>query len=403
MLEGAATRRVVRSATPTVAAMVTMVVLLVVPAAVAGAGSNSDDRPVSAAPAVLVVAHRGASAAAPEHTGPAYDRAVWAGADVVECDLQLTADEQLVCIHDATVDRTTGGSVTGPVDSYTLEELRAMDFGSWFGPEFEGARVVTLEEQISCYRAVDPTIRYYIETKTQPDQGDTMETALVELLDRLDVTPEFPGPVRSSPIIIQSFDLDSLATIRRLAPELPTAYLFSVPTAEVDAGQLPDVDVLAPNAALITARPDLIGTAHASGMEVHTWTVDDPVQMAALVDAGVDGLFTNTPATARTVVDQAGRGSGREPIEVGDPPPTGPSEIESCPAGMGAGLQPSNLAAPPIDEPGDPNTVGTADTGAPAESESTPVWPVVVGVVILVAVGVVVAVRRLQRSRKGSS
>ncbi len=79
--------------------------------------AQSDDG--SEAP-VLVVGHRGASAFAPEHTGPAYDRAVRAGVDVLECDLQLTADEQLVCVHDTTVDRTTGGTHLGRVDQYTL-------------------------------------------------------------------------------------------------------------------------------------------------------------------------------------------------------------------------------------------------------------------------------------------
>ena len=287
--------------------------------AMAAAGTTGTTQDQNAArPPVLVVGHRGASAKAPEHTGASYDRAVWAGVDVLECDLQLTADRQLVCMHDPTVDRTTGGTATGPVDSFTLAQLRQMDFGSWFGPEFAGAKVVTLEEQISCYRATDPTLQFYIETKTQPDQGDTMETELVALLQRLDVVPEFAGPVRSSPVIIQSFDADSLATVRRLAPELPTAYLVGVPTPELDAGQFPDVDVLAPSTDVIAASPGLISAAHAAGLEVHTWTVDDPAQMTSLIDAGVDGFFTNDPATGRAVVDQAGLGSGREPLDIGD-------------------------------------------------------------------------------------
>jgi glycerophosphoryl diester phosphodiesterase len=100
---------------------------------------------------VVVIAHRGASVEFPEHTLPAYHRAVEAGADFLECDLQLTEDEVLVCIHDTTVDRTSNGE--GRVDSFTLEELRRLDVGSWFGPELAGLRVVTLEEQLVCYRA----------------------------------------------------------------------------------------------------------------------------------------------------------------------------------------------------------------------------------------------------------
>ena len=343
-------------------------------------------------PPVLVVGHRGASAKAPEHTGPSYDRAVWAGVDVLECDLQLTADQQLVCMHDPTVDRTTGGTATGPVDSYTLAQLREMDFGSWYGPEFAGAKVVTLEEQIACYRAADPTLQFYIETKTQPDQGDTMETTLVALLQRLDVVPEFAGPVRSSPVIIQSFDADSLATVHRLAPELPTAYLVGVPTPELDAGQFPDVDVLAPSSDVIAARPELIGAAHAAGMEVHTWTVDDPAEISSLIDEGVDGFFTNDPATGRAVVDQAGLGSGRTPLDLGDTVPTGTSAVPSCAAGMGLGLTPApaEIAAAPDD--------GTA---APAEDSKAPVWPVVVGVIVLAVGGLVVLVRKSRRPTGG--
>lgn len=335
---------------------------------------------------VLVIAHRGASAEAPEHTGPAYDRAVWAGADVLECDLQLTADEQLVCLHDPNVDRTTGGAATGPVSSFTLAELREMDFGSWFGPEFAGARIVTLEEQIACYRSFDPTLQFYIETKVQPEQSDRMEIALVDLLERLDVVPEFAGPVRSSPVIIQSFSLDSLATIRRLAPELPTAYLFGVATPEIEAGQFPEVDVLAPNASVLTAQPDLISTAHERGLEVHTYTVDDPAQMQSLIDAGVDGFFTNDPATGRAVVDQAGRGSGRTPLDVTDTP-AATSSIESCPESMGTGLAaaPAEIA-PPLDD-------GAASDDS-EDGSSVTVWPTIIVLAVLVVIGIVALVRR---------
>jgi len=109
---------------------------------------------------VVVLAHRGASYDAPEHTFPSYDRAVKADTDFLECDLQLTKDGVLVCIHDTTVNRTTGASKTGRVDSYTLAQLRSMDFGSWFNTvnparaskDFVGAKVVPLEEQTACYR-----------------------------------------------------------------------------------------------------------------------------------------------------------------------------------------------------------------------------------------------------------
>jgi glycerophosphoryl diester phosphodiesterase len=226
-------------------------------------------------------------------------------------------------------------------------------------------------------------VQYYIETKTQPGADRVMETRLVELLDRLDVIPEFLGPLGSSPVIIQSFDAESLRTIGELAPELPTALLLSVPTPAIDAGTLPDVDVLAPNAAVLAARPELVAAAHAEGREVHTWTVDDPAQMGALVDNGVDGFFTNDPATARAVVDQAGRGSGREPIEVTDTDVA--SEVDACPAGMGVGLSAADLGASP------PAPEVESDDG------ELVLWPLAVGAGVLVAAMIGA---RLVRGRK---
>jgi glycerophosphoryl diester phosphodiesterase len=352
----------------------------------------------SASPSVLVVGHRGASADAPEHTGPAYDRAVWAGADVMECDLQLTADDQLVCIHDASVDRTTGGSSTGPVDSFTLAELRGMDFGSWFGADFAGADVVTLEEQITCYRAADPTMQFYVETKTQPDQGDRMETLLIESLRRLDVVPDGAPDVRASPVIIQSFDAESLSTVRRLAPSLPIALLFNTPTPQIDTGQFPDVDVIAPNAAALATRPDLADAAHAAGLEVHTWTVDDPSQMATLVNTGVDGFFTNDPSTARAVVDQAGRGSGRQPLDAADIAPGARSAVSECPDGMGVGLSPATEQVASTDDDrvaDDPvDNDGVAAPLGPTANDGIPIWPIAVGLVVLAMVGLLVVSRR---------
>ena len=121
------------------------------PGAPAAAGATADDPPT------LVISHRGASADAPEHTFAAYDRAVAEHTDVLECDLQLTVDDVLVCMHDTTVDRTTGWHRNRPGRRFTLEQLRDMDFGAWFGPEFAGAAIVPFEEQLRCYRRSIPT------------------------------------------------------------------------------------------------------------------------------------------------------------------------------------------------------------------------------------------------------
>ncbi|HKY17164.1 MAG TPA: glycerophosphodiester phosphodiesterase family protein [Microthrixaceae bacterium] len=311
----------------------TVVLGVIAASSLAAPGAGAQPTVPSDSAPVLVVAHRGASKDAPEHTGHAYDRAVWAGADILECDLQLTSDERIVCVHDTTVDRTTGGAHTGRVDAYTLDQLRQMDFGSWFGPAFAGARVVTLEEQLECYRQVEPPLQFYLETKAPAEYGGRMEPLLVDLLERLDLVPDDGPDPRTSPVIVQSFDAQSLAAVGALAPSLPRALLtVTEPTEDALTTATPDVE--APSADVLATSSATIARAHDLGREVHTWTVDDPAEIQTLVGAGIDGFFTNDPATARTVVDDLGRGSGREAIEA---PETSP-QLDGCAGGMGAGL-----------------------------------------------------------------
>jgi glycerophosphoryl diester phosphodiesterase len=316
---------------------------------------------------------------------------VWAGVDVLECDLQLTADEQLVCVHDVTVDRTTGGAHTGRVDSYTLAQLREMDFGSWFDPAFAGARIATLEEQITCYRGADPTMRFYVETKSPAEYGGRMEPLLVDELTRLDVVPSGEPDPRTSPVIVQSFDAQSLAAVRRLAPSLPVAHLaFGMPALVTDAGVA--LDVVAPGGDAFQPDPAQVESAHAGGVEVHTWTVDDPERMRAVMDAGLDGFFTNDPATARDVVDDAGRGSGRAAITE----PDESAQASGCPEGMGMGIvaDGAEVSSTSSERAGD-----AASSADDAATDAPIVW-VVIGAVVVGAM-LVAAVMLIRRRRTG--
>jgi glycerophosphoryl diester phosphodiesterase len=279
------------------------------------AGAAAADPAAGDPPAPLVISHRGASAEAPEHTFAAYDRAVAEHTDVLECDLQLTADDVLVCMHDTTVDRTTGGTATGRVGDFTLEQLRAMDFGSWTGPEFAGAKIVPFEEQLRCYAKIDPDLQFEAETKAPAEYGGRMEPALIKLLDRLDLIPTGAADLAKAPVIIQSFELPSLQAVKLMAPSLPTAWLFVAPPAEVTAGSIPDsVDAIAPAAEYLQAVPALVQQAHGLGRQVQTWTVDDPGVMDALLADGVDGIFTNDTATLRARVDARTGAGPRRPI-----------------------------------------------------------------------------------------
>jgi glycerophosphoryl diester phosphodiesterase len=265
---------------------------------------------------VLVLAHRGASYDAPEHTRPAYDKALRDGSDFLECDLQLTKDTVLVCVHDTTVDRTTGGQHSGRVDAYTLAELRAMDFGSWFNttrpdraqPSYVGQRIVTLEEQLGCYLRHAPRSRFHLETKAPAEYGGRMEPELVRVLRKHKLLDT--GDAQSSRVVVQSFELQSLEVMSRLAPKIPRAYLFVAPTPALVTGQLPAyVDIAAPAYQFLLAHPTFPAVVHDDGVEVHTWTVDDAPTMEHLLDLGVDGIFTNRPDVLRSVVDARGTGT----------------------------------------------------------------------------------------------
>lgn len=279
----------------------------------------------------IAIAHRGASAYAPEHTFHAYDLALKMDADMLECDVFLTRDEVPVCIHDETVDRTTGGSASGAVSGFTLAELRAMDFGSWFNAanpaqakaEYAGARIVPFEEQLDCYLRHNGRMRFHVETKDSAE--GRAEQVLVELLRRkgLIATGDVAnGNVRSSTILMQSFDAASLERIKSLAPSLPTAFLFAALNASTLpwylSGDGPDyIDAFAPNSALLLLDPLAIQRFHDAGHDVHAWTVNEARQMETLLARGVDGIFTNNPDLLRSAIEA--RGSGTTAAERGNP------------------------------------------------------------------------------------
>lgn len=254
---------------------------------------------------VWVIAHRGASHDAPEHTWAAYDRAVQQGADYLEADLRLTADGTLVCFHDPTVERTTDGR--GPLRDLTLDELRTLDCGSWFNranpdradPEFAGLGLVTFEEQLRRYAGV-ADLRFHVETKF--DALDWQDRP-GEMERRLLATVELPGlpPDLADRVLIQSFNPMSLRMIGDLRPGLFRRALLTSRVAPRE--HPPIIEVAAPGHTDLLADPGAIAELHERGVEVHTWTVDDPAVMAELIEAGVDGIFTNQPGVLRRLLD----------------------------------------------------------------------------------------------------
>lgn len=268
-------------------------------AAVGPEGGDGQTRP-SVSP-VVTIAHRGASGLAPEHTMAAYDLGARLGADYLEPDAQITADGVLVAVHDATLDRTARGpaeNCTGRVGTKTLAQLRTCDMGSWFNaaypdrarPEYAGQRIVTLTQ---LFERFGSHINYHVEVK------DDDPRTVRELLRLLSVhglrTPASTG----WQVLVQSFSPADLMLVRALDPALPTVQLLpGVPPAGPAREALLDrvaayADAVGPShngvdAAFVTA-------AHARCLQVHPYTVDDPERLRELVDAGVDGVFTNRP------------------------------------------------------------------------------------------------------------
>lgn len=240
-----------------------------------------------------VVAHRGASAQAPENTLPAIDLGAGMKADFVEIDVQLTKDDELVVIHDTTLDRTTDVESKFPdrapynVGDFTLEEIRTLDAGSWFSPEYAGTKVPTLQQVLDTLRGRAGLL---LEVKSPALYPGIAEAVVAEL----DGEGWLQANARSGRLVVQSFDWDFMAEFNSLAPKVP-AGLLGGPPSDAEMAQLSTwADQINPNHNQVDA--EFIETVHGYGMVTWPYTVDDPERMSELAALGVDGIITNYPA-----------------------------------------------------------------------------------------------------------
>ena len=239
------------------------------------------------AAAPLVVAHRGASGTRPEHTFASYDRAIEMGADYIEQDLQVTKDGVLVVMHDTTLNRTARGpaeNCTGAVDTKTLEQIKTCSAGQWFGAEWAGEKIPTLEEVFQRY---GKTVNYYIETKA-PDPEDHMEERLLALMDKYGLREP---AINRWQVLIQSFSADSLKTLHAMDARLPLIFLGNPSVANIPSYADYAVGLGPSFGASINAA--WVGTAHANCLDVHPYTINTAANMQAALNVGVDGMFTN--------------------------------------------------------------------------------------------------------------
>ena len=266
-------------------------------------------------PMPLVIAHRGASAYAPEHTFASWDMAMEMRADFLEQDLQMTADGVLVVMHDPTLDRTTSGR--GEVIRHRWDEVRELDAGSWFNRkyldrvrlEFADERIHTLEEVFERYR---DRAAFYPETKN-PEEAPGMEEALLAVIDRFGLREAARKEWR---VLIQSFSAASLGRIREMDPALPLIQLIRSRTKTrriiADLPRIAEYAVgIGPSHRSVT--PALVEAAHEAGLHVHPYTVNGDRSMRRMIDAGVDGIFTDEPDRLRGMVG-GGDAAGPEAV-----------------------------------------------------------------------------------------
>ena len=259
--------------------------------------------PADAAPAAhpFVVAHRGASAERPEHTLAAYELALQEGADGVECDVRLTRDGHLVCVHDRRVDRTSSG--TGLVSDMTLAEMREFDWGAGDnGP-------LTLDELVRLVLDWTRPVKVFVETKHPVRYGSLVESKVLALLHRYGIAS--PPSADLSRAVVMSFSAAAVWRIRRSAPMLPTVLLGDT-SRYLGGGAATTVGATAvgPSIATLREHPELVDRAAAQGRAMYCWTVDHYEDVEFCRDLGVGWIATNHPGRTKDWLQNGLTGAG---------------------------------------------------------------------------------------------
>ncbi len=249
-----------------------------------------------------VVAHRGASAEKAEHTLGAYVAALDEGADALECDVRLTADGHLVCVHDRNVRRTAHRD--GVVSTMELADLEDLDFASWKNPwadlddeapdtDAELDRVLTLRRLLEAAADYPRRVELAIETKHPTRYAGLVERRLVQLLD------EFGWAGRDAPVRVMSFSWVALRRIRRLAPDLALVMLVDHRTQWLRARPFIENDWIAgPSLELVREHPEVVAKMRESGRRVHCWVVNTHGDIDRCLALGVEALITDRPGAA---------------------------------------------------------------------------------------------------------
>jgi glycerophosphoryl diester phosphodiesterase len=251
----------------------------------------------------LVIAHRGASADAPENTLASFRLAMEQGCDAIELDVHVSADDELVVCHDETLERTTDG--TGRIADMTVAELKRFDAGAWFGEEYRGERLPLLKEVLEL---VPPHIQLNVEIKSF--RHPRVERLVVDLLERTG---------RTGSVFLSSFGHECMVRCKRLAPSLRVGLLyeeeewFDFEAFEAISG----ISLYSLHMYHGILNKDFAAKALRRGIQVYPWTIDDPRLMLEARQAGATGIITNRPGLLRRLLD-------------GD---NGPDDVRTAPLG----------------------------------------------------------------------
>ena len=242
---------------------------------------------ISAQP--LVIAHRGASAYAPENTLASFELAIDIGADAIELDLRQTKDSVLVVLHDADIDRTTNGE--GNVKDFTFSELQKLDAGSWFHKEFSNQKIPSLEEVIDL---LDDSTIIIIELKEGNETYPGIEERVVEIVNQNNI---------ESQTILKSFDPNVLGRLRKIDQTIPLIYVYAVRIpwlgmiidrgVTFDSVYDLDVEYLQPHRFFLSKS--FVDDAQARGYKIISWGVNSTEAINESLEYGVDGIETDYP------------------------------------------------------------------------------------------------------------
>lgn len=250
----------------------------------------------------LNFAHRGACHEAPENTLAAFRRAIELGADGIELDVQLSADGEVVVIHDFHLETTTNGE--GPVRDKTLAELKELDAGAAFDPSFSGQRIPTLQEVVD---TVGDHLLLNIELKTAEAWDNGLAAAVMRIVEKNGLVDR---------VVVSSFHPLAVRRVKKLNPGVQVGLLYA-PDSSVFLRRpwlrhFMHLEALHPHHTVVDER--YMAWAEQQGTRIHPWTVDDPDRMRELVLLGVDIIITNRPDLLGHVL-AGGEEGGRSPVQ----------------------------------------------------------------------------------------